>query len=187
MQLVQAYREATTLDERLAVGEELIQKIAPEIQMFLFSATPNYATSADLAQETLVAIARGLSRFQGESPAQFWSWAYRIARNKTADHLKRKAIDAQRFERMPAEELWELADSGPGESALSPEDRHDLEEALSLLARSKPDCRELLWKHYVIGLDYTELAEEGRVSYDTSRMKVSRCMATAQALMANHR
>ncbi len=48
------------------------------------------------------------------------------------------------------------------------------------LTRSSID---LLWKHYVIGLDYAEIAEERQLSYDSARMKIGRCLEEARSLV----
>jgi hypothetical protein len=44
--------------------------------------------------------------------------------------------------------------------------RHDLDYCIKLLTAAKPDCSDLLWRHYVVGLDYAELAEERNQNYD---------------------
>jgi DNA-directed RNA polymerase specialized sigma24 family protein len=69
-------------------------------------------------------------------------------------------------------------------SPLSPADRHDLEYAMSLLDNSKPECREFLWRHFVFGLDYAEIAEEQNVSYDAARMKIGRCLDEVKSLVS---
>ena len=61
--------------------------------------------------------------------------------------------------------------------------RLDLEYVIKLLTAAKPECSELLWRHYVIGLDYTELAEERNLSYDNVRMKIGRCLDEAKSLV----
>ena len=183
IQLVKSYREAATLDQRLAIGDELLRRIAPDLQLFLLgSVQPD--TAADLLQEILVLIVRGLVRFEGTTEPAFWAWCYRIARNKLADHFRGKSM---RLEPMAPEEIGRLIDASASVVPLSAEDRDDLAFALRLLAQSKPDCLEFLWSHFVAGFDYGEIAEERGLSYDNTRMKVNRCLETAQALMAQPR
>ncbi len=43
-------------------------------------------------------------------------------------------------------------------------------------------CSVFLWRHYVIGLDYTEIAEELNLNYDIVRMKIRRCLNEAKSL-----
>ncbi len=85
---------------------------------------------------------------------------------------------------MPPEELWQWVETSAQSSPLSAEDRKNLQHALKILAEAKPECSEILWQHFVLGLDYSELAEERSMSYDNVRMKIGRCLGEAQALMA---
>lgn len=182
IQLVRSYREAATLDQRLTVGDALLRQIAPDLQLFLLSSSPR--DSADLLQEILVLIVRGLLRFEGTTEQAFWAWGYRIARNKLADHFRGKAM---KLEPIAPEDIGRLVDASQAVETLSAEDRDDLAFAMRLLAQAKPDCLEFLWSHFVAGFDYGEIAEERGLSYDNTRMKIGRCLETAQALMAQTR
>jgi len=75
-------------------------------------------------------------------------------------------------------------DASAQDSPLSPEDKLDLEYAMNLLTASKPECYDYLWKHYVFGLDYAEIAEEQNLQYDNVRMKIGRCLDVAKALVS---
>jgi DNA-directed RNA polymerase specialized sigma24 family protein len=85
---------------------------------------------------------------------------------------------------MPHDELLDLVDASAQAASLTAADRHDLEYALNLLDRSKPECRDYLWNHYVIGFDYGEIAEEQNLNYDNVRMKIGRCLDEAQSLVS---
>ena len=50
--------------------------------------TGNAADAADASQEALMAIARGIGRFDGTSA--FTTWAYRVATNASLDELRRR-------------------------------------------------------------------------------------------------
>ncbi|MEO7399023.1 MAG: sigma-70 family RNA polymerase sigma factor [Ilumatobacteraceae bacterium] len=50
--------------------------------------TGNEADAADAAQEAMIAIVRGLAKFDGRS--SFSTWAYRIATNASLDELRRR-------------------------------------------------------------------------------------------------
>src|SRR4051812_4211878 len=50
--------------------------------------TGNDADAADASQDALIAIVRGLGRFDGRS--QFSTWSYRIAVNACLDELRRR-------------------------------------------------------------------------------------------------
>ncbi len=70
------------------------------------------------------------------------------------------------------------------DAALSPADKLDLEYAMNLLTSSKPECYDYLWKHYVFGLAYGEIAEEQNLNYDAVRMKSGAALDAARALVA---
>jgi DNA-directed RNA polymerase specialized sigma24 family protein len=98
------------------------------------------------------------------------------------DHLRKQTAD--RLQPMDPEELWELVETSAQHNPLSAGDRLDLQQALKILAAAKPECSEFLWQHFVLGFDYSELAEERQMSYDNVRMKIGRCLDDAQDLMA---
>jgi DNA-directed RNA polymerase specialized sigma24 family protein len=141
--------------ERLRLAEDIFRLIEPDLRFFIFSAVQPPAAE-DVCQEVLKAVATSMKQFAGGSNAELWAWCYRIARNKLDDHFRKKATD--RLQPMPYEELWELVESSSQVSSLSPADKHDLEYAIQLLTSSKPECYEYLWQHFVLGLDYVEIA-----------------------------
>jgi RNA polymerase sigma factor (sigma-70 family) len=130
----------------------------------------------------LKGITISLKNFKGDADKIFWGWCFTIARNKVNDHLRKVVNElAQPY---PPDELGRLVEASALTTPLSPEDRHDLDYALKLLDRSKPECRDYLWKHFVVGLKFTEIAEEQNVSDDSVRMKINRCLETVKALVA---
>ena len=70
------------------------------------------------------------------------------------------------------------------DSPITPDIRHDLEYVMKLLTAFKPDCHDLLWRHFVVGLDYSEIADERELEYDNVRMKIVRCLEAAKSLVA---
>jgi RNA polymerase sigma factor (sigma-70 family) len=182
LKLVQQYRAAATLDERLRLGEAIIRLVSPDIRVFLMGLVPHGAV-ADICQETFVAIAKGLLRFEGLTAKSFFAWCYSIARNKLNDHLRRQCAE-ERVTSFDPEQLVALLDGAVADSAISPQDRLDLDEAMQALTISKPECRDYLWKHFVSGFEYAEIAEESGLTYDGVRMKIGRCLEVARTLMA---
>jgi DNA-directed RNA polymerase specialized sigma24 family protein len=67
---------------------------------------------------------------------------------------------------------------------LSPADKHDLEYALGLLIATKPECYDFLWQYFIVGLDYVEIAEAQSLNYNAVRMRIGRCLETAQTLVS---
>lgn len=181
IKLVRTFRLTAALTDRLRLGEEIFRQIEPELRLFVFHAISRPAAE-DVLQEILKAIATGLRKFAGDSKGEFWAWSNRIARNKINDHLREKS--EERLQPMPPEELWRLVEVSAQSSPLSAADRHDLEHAMTLLRKSKPECYDYLWKHFVFGHNYAEIAAEEKLNYDNVRMKIGRCLDEAQTLMA---
>jgi RNA polymerase sigma factor (sigma-70 family) len=181
IKLVKTYRLTAGIADRLRLAEEIFRQIEPDLRFFVFHAIRPPAAE-DVLQEVLKAVATGRRNFAGRSNEVFWAWCYRIARNKLNDHFRRQAADHE--QPMPQDELWQLVESSAQVSPLSPADRHDLEYAMKLLTASKPECYDYLWKHFVFGLAYGEIAEEQNLSYDNVRMKIGRCLDEAKSLVS---
>jgi RNA polymerase sigma factor (sigma-70 family) len=180
IKIVRAYRLTAGLAERLRLAEEIFRRIEPDLRLFVFSSiSPD--TADDALQEILKAIATGLKNFKGDKAEQFWGWCYRIGRNKLSDQFRNQY--AVRERPVPPEEMWRLIDKSAQDIPMSAADRLDLDYAMRLLTASKPECYELLWSHFVIGLDYRDIAEERQLQYDNVRMKIGRCLETARSLI----
>jgi RNA polymerase sigma factor (sigma-70 family) len=181
IKLVRTYRLTAGLAERIRLAEEIFRLIEPDLRLFVFSSITHDAAK-DALQEVLKAVATSLKKFEGGTVKEFWAWCYRIARNKLSDHYRSKAAD--RTQSLPPEELWRMMELSAQDAPLTAQTRLDLDYAIKLLTATKPECSDLLWRHYVIGLDYTELAEERNVSYDNVRMKIGRCLDEAKSLIS---
>ncbi|MGB7768450.1 MAG: sigma-70 family RNA polymerase sigma factor [Verrucomicrobiia bacterium] len=181
IKLVRTYRLTAGLAERIRLAEDIFRRIEPDLRAFVFSSVSNEAAK-DALQEVLKAIAVSLKQFKGDTHKEFWGWCYRIARNKLSDHFRQQYTE--RMQPVSPEELWRMMDLTAQTSPISPAVRHDLDHIIKLLTATKPDCSDLLWKHYVIGLDYAEIAEERNVSYDNARMKIGRCLDEAKSLVS---
>ncbi len=181
IKLVRTYRLTAGLAERLTLADEIFRLIEPDLRLFVFS-TVAHDAAQDALQEVLKAIATNLQKFQGDEPKEFWAWSYRIARNKLNDHFRAKASD--RMQPLPPEEMLQVIEASPQEASVTAQTRHDLEYAMNLLTAAKPECHELLWQHYVIGLDYAEIAAARDLTYDGTRMKIGRCLEEARSLVS---
>jgi RNA polymerase sigma factor (sigma-70 family) len=181
IKLVRTYRLTSGLADQVRVGEAIFRLIAPDLRFFVFNAIRPPAAD-DVFQEVLKAIATSIKKFEGSSDKEFWAWCYRIARNKLNDQFKKQATD--RLQPMPPEELLPHVETAAQTSPLSPADKHDLEYALDLLIAAKPECYDFLWQHFIIGLDYAEIAEEQNLNYNAVRMRIGRCLETAKALVS---
>ena len=143
--------------------------------------TGSDADGADAAQESLLAIVRGLPRFDGR--AQFSTWAYRVATNACLDELRRQRRrpvpglgDADQAARADPIEDVPLLEDRVG-------DRMDIDAALATLP---PDFRAAVVLRDVCQLDYAEIAEVLGIPAGTVRSRISRGRATAAAALAGN-
>jgi RNA polymerase sigma-70 factor (ECF subfamily) len=129
--------------------------------------TGNDVDALDAAQEALVAVVRGIQRFDRRS--RFSTWVYRIAVNASIDELRRRS-------RRPVPVLDPVAEAGAGggdagtcEDGVA--DRVDVDGALMRLAvefRAPVVLRDLC------GLDYQEIAEVLGIPGGTVRSRIAR-------------
>lgn len=96
----------------------------------------------EVAQDTWLAITRGIARLN--DPGAFRAWAYAILRRKAADWIRRRRIDR----RTPTLHTDHAAPA-PGEPA---------RPVFSALSALGPEDRELITLRHVEGLGITELA-----------------------------
>jgi RNA polymerase sigma-70 factor (ECF subfamily) len=133
----------------------------------------NPTDAADATQEALIAIARGIARFDGRSAVR--TWMYRVATNACFDELRRRG-------RRPAPGLPEqVADRSPDRPSMasSVTDRLVLDDALGALAE---DFRAAVVLRDVLGMDYADIASTLGVPIGTVRSRIAR----GRAALAEH-
>lgn len=127
----------------------------------------------DAAQEALVAIARGLERFDGRSSVS--SWIYRITTNACIDELRRRrrrpepTHDAEE-NAAPFSAAGRSIDD-PLEAVITGEQREMLVDALTDLGQ---DYRVAVVLRDVADLDYATIAEVTDVPVGTVRSRIAR-------------
>jgi RNA polymerase sigma-70 factor, ECF subfamily len=144
--------------------------------------TSNAADAADATQEALMAIARGIGRFDGTSA--FTTWAYRVATNASLDELRRRNRRP-----MPADDEA-LGSSGTrlltgSASTVTSNDvdaRIDIDKALATLP---PDWRAAVVLRDLCGLDYAEIAEVLGIPGGTVRSRIARARAALAPALAS--
>ncbi|MGH9125146.1 MAG: RNA polymerase sigma factor [Acidimicrobiales bacterium] len=150
--------------------------------------TGNEADAADAAQEALIAVVRGLPRF--DSRSRFSTWVYRIAVNAAIDETRRRR-------RRPVASLdearlgsWVAGGSvGAGDGAsnrpIDPQpdaaaQRLDVEAALM---RLPVEFRGPVVLRDLCGLDYAEIAEALDLPGGTVRSRIARGRAALAAML----
>ena len=138
----------------------------------------------DAVQNALIAVVRGLPRFDGRSAVS--TWIYRIATNAAIDEIRRTR-------RAPAAAdpvvlaATERADPET-DTAERLADHLDQSSAVaSALARVPNEFRVVLVLRYVADLDYAEISEVLDVPVGTVRSRLSRGKAALADLLGSER
>jgi RNA polymerase sigma-70 factor (ECF subfamily) len=128
----------------------------------------NDADAADATQEALMAIVRGLHKFDGR--AKFTTWSYRVATNACLDELRRRG--RRPTPGLPEFETVEHATepSAPGiDDTVT--DRIVLDDALAALPE---EFAAPIVLHDQLGMDYAEIAETLDIPPGTVRSRIAR-------------
>ena len=148
----------------------------------------NDADANDAAQNALIAVAKGIGRFDGTS--SFTTWLYRVATNAALDEVRRR-------NRRPEPRLSANDQTPPADSAVrttvtamsidpaaearieSVADRDAIHAALEHIP---PEFRAPLVLRDLCGLDYAEIAEVLAIPPGTVRSRIAR----GRAALAPH-
>jgi RNA polymerase sigma-70 factor, ECF subfamily len=141
--------------------------------------TGNDADACDATQEALIAMVRGLPRFDGRSRVS--TWVYRIAVNASLDEMRRR----RRRPDLSLDASFDLgagkgSDGGPEEVA----GRLDIDAALLHLP---VEFRAAVVLRDLCGFDYAEIAEVLELPAGTVRSRISRGRAALVPLLGGNR
>jgi RNA polymerase sigma-70 factor (ECF subfamily) len=163
-----------------AAANELLRRHYDRIYAICRRIAGNDADAADATQEALMAIVRGLDRFDGK--AKFSTWSYRVATNACLDELrrrKRRPTPTDMDER--ADWSTQTADTEAGEF----DDRMVERDAMSqALAELPDDFREPVVLRDVGGLDYAEISQQLGIPPGTVRSRIARGRAKLAEILA---
>ncbi len=151
-----------------AAVEALLREHYDMIHAVCHRMVHNSDSADDAVQNALIAVVKGLPRFDGRSSAA--TWMYRIATNCAIDEIRRT-------QRRPVP----MADEGLAAHGSSTDPTADLAEHLDqhseltdALGRIPEEFRATLVLRYVADLDYAEIAEVLDVPVGTVRSRLSR-------------
>jgi len=151
--------------------DRLLRRHHDRIHALARRLTGNDADAADATQEALIAIVRGLPRF--DQRAAFGTWAYRVATNACLDELRRRSRrprpDPDAFLRVPA------TASDPADVAGA---RIDVDAALAELPI---EFRAAVVLRDLCALDYAEIGEVLGIPAGTVRSRIARGRAQLAA------
>jgi RNA polymerase sigma-70 factor (ECF subfamily) len=158
-----------------AALETLLDRHADRVHALCRRVLANPDDALDATQEALIAIARGITRFDGRSA--FTTWLYRVATNAALDERRRRA-------RRPDPVDITTSDGPAAGPALdhAVAERIDVDVAL----RSVPDdFRVAVVLRDLCDLDYTEIAVVLGVPPGTVRSRIARGRALLAAALGN--
>jgi len=154
---------------------DLLGRHYDRLYSICFRIAGSHADAADACQEALLAIVKGLDRFDGRST--FKTWSYRVASNACLDEMRRK-------NRRPLAMSDSLPETDRGGPAVDQQvtDRVTLEGALPMLAE---EFRVPVVLRDVAGLDYAEIAETLSIPPGTVRSRIARGRRQLSSLVGN--
>jgi RNA polymerase sigma-70 factor, ECF subfamily len=130
----------------------------------------------DATQEAMLAIARGITSFDGR--ARFTTWCYRVATNAALDEARRRHRRPRPVAELP--ERTAVGSSTQEDTA----DRLDVEAALGTLS---PEFRAAVALRDLAGLDYAEIAEILEIPPGTVRSRIARGRAALADQLTDRR
>ncbi len=137
----------------------------------------NEADALDAAQEALIAIARGIGRFDGR--ARFSTWAYRVTTNACLDELRRRR--RRPLPGLPDEHLAPGSSPAIGSAGIDGlPDRMAIDTALAQLPE---EFRAAVVLRDLCDLDYAEISEALDIPPGTVRSRIARGRAQLARLL----
>jgi RNA polymerase sigma-70 factor (ECF subfamily) len=154
-------------DEFTPSWEDVAQRYGRKIYNFAYRLTGNPDDAADLVQEVLLRVRKGLS---GYSPGSFEGWLWRITRNAFLDGVRRKTRRPETT--LPEGDHHALGSSpSPDEVLASVRLSDDVQAALLKLPYA---FREAVVLCDVVGLTYDEIADATDIPVGTVRSRIHR-------------
>lgn len=165
-----------------AALEALLRRHYDRIRTLCHRLCRDRGDAEDATQEALIAVVRGLERFDGRSA--FTTWSYRVATNACMDELRRRgrrpqlSNDPDLTAVQPSARRADASD--PAEAAVASEQRGELQAALGKLPE---DFRWPVVLRDLAELDYAEIAELLELAPGTVRSRISRGRARLVELL----
>ena len=145
--------------------DDLLRRHYDRVYAICRRMTGNDADALDATQDALIAITRGLGRYDGR--ARFTTWSYRVATNACLDELRRR-----KRRPVPQEDtVFEAVPSSAPRLDQAVADRLTIDEALAQLPG---DFRAAVVLRDVIGLDYADISEVLSIPPGTVRSRIAR-------------
>nr|WP_199732779.1 MULTISPECIES: RNA polymerase sigma factor [Corallococcus] len=155
--------------------ESLLLDLLPRVRNLVRYLVRGDSDVEDIAQESLIALVRGLPTYRGDG--RFHGWVDRVVVRTTFAWLKRSRGREARYSGDPVELL-----AVPSDEALADEYVHR-RHMVTLLDRLSTEQRHALVLHHVLELSVQEISTELGVPFETvrSRLRLGRTALRALA------
>ena len=140
--------------------ETLLDRHADHVHAVCRRVLADREDALDATQEALIAIAKGIARFDGRS--SFTTWLYRVATNAALDEARRVSRRPRPVEHLP---------EGHADRAGAVDARLDVDAALRTLPE---EFRVAVVLRDLCDLDYAEIAAVLEIPAGTVRSRISR-------------
>jgi RNA polymerase sigma-70 factor (ECF subfamily) len=146
-----------------AVAQQLLLELLPRVRNLVRYLVWNDADVDDIAQLSLVEIARSFHNYRGEGALS--SWADRITMRVTLHHVRRKRNEERRRSALSPDLHVVSGNDQPDDFTLR-------REAAKFLDELPDDQRQAVVLHHVVGLSMPELANELGIPFETARSRL---------------
>lgn len=170
---------------------ELVKQNQRQVFHACVSVLRSTADAEDVTQEVFVRAHRNLAKFQGT--AKFSTWLYRIARNASIDHLRKRGrreasniddfVDENRETAFDDQFLNAPLGFNPTQELARQEYRTAIVQAFEALS---PAHREILMLREVEALSYQEIADLLEIKIGTVMSRLHHARLNAQKFLMEH-
>lgn len=174
-----------------AAFDELVRRYQRQIYGVVYHMTSRHEDASDLAQEAFVKAWQALKSFKGDS--SFFTWIYRIAVNRTLNHLKTRKFRESKH-RFSLNDLDAAAENHPDMVAMvsrqTPRrdaDLAELQEKLNAaLAQLSENHRFVVTLHDIQGLPHDEIARILNCNPATVRTRLFYARQQLQGILSDY-
>ncbi len=149
----------------------LVRRWHPRIVRHAYRLTQDRDIAGDIAQDTWIAVVRGLSSLR--DPARFKAWVLRIVANKARDWIRREQVRRRAVRQ---------ADADPGISGPERESGA-VQRVRAELTRLGPDQRVVLTWHYLEEMPIREIAEALSIPEGTVKSRLYHARIALRSLL----
>ena len=174
-----------------AAFDELVRRYQRQIYGVIYHMTSHHEDASDLAQEAFVKAWQALKSFKGDS--SFFTWIYRIAVNRTLNHLKTRKFRESKH-RFSINDLDAEAENHPDMVALVAHNtpRRDLalvelqERLNEAMTQLSENHRLVVTLHDIQGLPHEAIAQIMNCNTATVRTRLFYARQQLQGILSDY-